>query len=248
MEVEGAFLVCTLSGLSAETIDVAVHKLRGLPFAIAECKRVGIEEGNKKGPQTIEKAKQGAYVARSVSSLQKIRLANGQMGGVMQKDDGSFVHKPYRQFLEEVVASHDAELLRQFIITAGVVSNHGNWFTSANHNKELKVLASSYDWLLFLTDEGLSEFVDDLIVRPQTNRNAVREAFLRSYTGQSGKNQFTKVKMNLEADAVLQGYFSDNATHIHDWFNVITPHNRDLASLREELHILAGKKWDEIHR
>jgi hypothetical protein len=52
--------------------------------------------------------------------------------------------------MEEVIYSNDKELLRRFILTVGVVSNHGNWFTSENPNKELKVLAQSYDWLLFL--------------------------------------------------------------------------------------------------
>jgi len=39
----------------------------------------------------------------------------------------------------------------------------GNWFTAEDHNKELKVLAAAYDWLLFLTDEGLMKFVEDTI-------------------------------------------------------------------------------------
>ena len=50
-----------------------------------ECKRVGIEEGMTKGPQTIEKAKQGAYVARMASSLQKIRSESGEMQGIFIK-------------------------------------------------------------------------------------------------------------------------------------------------------------------
>lgn len=54
-------------------LALTIARLHKHPFAIFECKRVGVEEGMKKGPQTIEKAKQGAYVARSVSSLQKIR-------------------------------------------------------------------------------------------------------------------------------------------------------------------------------
>ncbi len=37
----------------------------------------------KKGPQTIEKAKQGAYVAKSVSNLQRVRLNDGSQGGVL---------------------------------------------------------------------------------------------------------------------------------------------------------------------
>ena len=128
-----------------------------------ECKRVGVEEGNKKGPQTIEKAKQGAYVARTVSSLQKIRIHSGEMHGVIPKKDGTLYSKPYVQLIDEVVHSQDPELLRHFILTVGVVSNHGNWFTSDNPNKELRVLAQSYDWLLFLTDDGLAEFIADIL-------------------------------------------------------------------------------------
>jgi len=60
----------------------SVATLQRRPFAIFECKRVGVEEGMRKGPQTIEKAKQGAYVARTVSALQKLRLTDGSMGGV----------------------------------------------------------------------------------------------------------------------------------------------------------------------
>ena len=48
----------------------------------------------RKGPQSIEKAKQGAYVARTVSSLQKIRMRNGVLGGVINRADGSLYHKP----------------------------------------------------------------------------------------------------------------------------------------------------------
>ncbi len=51
----------------------SINKLLTKPFAMFECKRVGKEEGASKGPQTIEKAKQGAYVANTVSSLQKFR-------------------------------------------------------------------------------------------------------------------------------------------------------------------------------
>ena len=36
----------------------SVHRLLSHPFAMFECKRVGVEEGAGKGPQTIEKAKQ----------------------------------------------------------------------------------------------------------------------------------------------------------------------------------------------
>jgi hypothetical protein len=48
--------------------------------------------------------------------------------------------KPYVDLIKEIVASNDPALLADFVLTVGVVSNHGNWFTSNNHNKELKVL------------------------------------------------------------------------------------------------------------
>ena len=53
------FLNAYLDELSGDKGRLTVVSLRRHPFAIFECKRVGIEEGNKKGPQTIEKAKQG---------------------------------------------------------------------------------------------------------------------------------------------------------------------------------------------
>ena len=89
----------------------SVVSLRRRPFAIFECKRVGVEEGMRKGPQTIEKAKQGAYVARTVSALQKIRLTDGSMGGLIQKRDGSFHHGDYYKLMAEIIASGDPELL-----------------------------------------------------------------------------------------------------------------------------------------
>ena len=69
--------------------------------------------------------------------------------------------------MAEVIASDNPELLSHFVLTIGVVSNHGNWFTSENHNKELKVLAQSYDWLLFLTDAGIAQFIDEVLLHPK---------------------------------------------------------------------------------
>jgi len=136
------------------------------PYAMFECKRVGIEEGTTKGPQTIEKAKQGAYVARTASSLQKIRTDKGEKYGLIYRSDNQPYIKPYVELMEEIVYSTDFELLKKFILTIGIVSNHGNWFTSENQNKELKVLAQSYDWLIFLSDNGLAQFIDELIFNP----------------------------------------------------------------------------------
>jgi len=102
--------------------------------------------------------------------------------------------------LAEIINSNDAELLRDFILTVGVVSNHGNWFTSENHNKELRVLAQSYDWLLFLTDPGLAEFITDLLLEPAPLLEPARNAFIASYKKGKKKNKFTKVQIDHRAD------------------------------------------------
>ena len=146
-----------------------------------------------------------------------------------------------------MIASDDPELLSHFVLTIGVVSNHGNWFTSENHNKELKVLAQSYDWLLFLTDAGIAQFIDEVLLHPKRELAAARDAFLASYTGKSGVNQFTKVKIALAADAALQSYFSTGRKVIEGWFNIIAPAEKRLAVLHEELDTLKRKNWEEIH-
>ncbi len=220
--------------------------LRGEPFAIFECKRVGVEEGTKKGPQTIEKAKQGAYVAKAISSLQKVRLNDGRVGGLIQKRDGTFRCEEYYSLMAEIITSDDVELFSRLILAVGVVSNHGNWFTSAHHNKELKILAQSYDWLLFLTDTGIAQFVDDLLLNPQEAVAAARDAFVASYRGGKRHNRFTKVQLSLGADAALQSYFADHADAIANWFNVIAPRGKGLAVLKDELTVLKNKKLPEI--
>ena len=246
-EFDGHFLNAYLDTLGKNTGTYSIVSLRRRPFAIFECKRVGVEEGMKKGPQTIEKAKQGAYVARTVSALQKIRLADGSMGGLIQKRDGSFHHGNYYTLMAEIIASDDPELLSRFILTVGVVSNHGNWFTSENHNKELKVLAQAYDWLLFLTDAGVAQFIDELLFHPTKELSAARDAFLASYTGEKGVNQFTKKQLSLPADAALQSYFHSRKKMVAGWFNIIAPAGKGLDVLKEELNMLKNKNWREIH-
>jgi hypothetical protein len=248
-EFDGHFLNAYLDSFGKDSGTYSIVSLRQRPFAIFECKRVGVEEGMKKGPQTIEKAKQGAYVARTVSALQKIRLADGSMGGLIQKRDGSFWHGNYYKLMAEVIASDDPELLSQFILTVGVVSNHGNWFDhkSQDHNKELKVLAQAYDWLLFLTDAGVAQFIDELLFHPTKELSAARKAFIASYIGQKGVNQFTKKQLSLEADAALQSYFNSRKKVIAGWFNIIAPSGKGLDVLKEELDTLKNKSWQEIH-
>lgn len=246
-DLGGVFLNAYLEELGRDTGRYSVMSLQRRPFAIFECKRVGVEEGMKKGPQTIEKAKQGAYVARMVSALQKVRLTNGTMGGLIQARDGQFRHGDYYELMAEIIASDLPDLLSRFILTVGIVSNHGNWFTSENHNKELRVLAQSYDWLLFLTDAGIAQFIDELLLNPTRGLEAARSAFVSSYTGERGVNQFTKVKIALAADTALQSYFTSRVQEIGGWFNIIAPVGKDLAVLKEELETLKAKNWREIH-
>ena len=225
----------------------SVYRLLSHPFAMFECKRVGVEEGARKGPQTIVKAKQGSYAARTVSALQRIRKADGSLAGFLQRTDTDYIVSDYYSLLSRIINSSDKTLLRNFILTVGVVSNHGNWFTSDNPNKELKVLAQSYDWLLFLTDKGISEFITDLLIDPAPKYDAVKSAFRRSYSADKRGNVFTKVKMDYKSDIVLRSYFSSNLKRIEGWFNVISPKGMSLSEMKRDLSVLAGKDWEGVY-
>lgn len=243
-------LVAVVKRITDEKIEVVVTEQIEKPFAMVECKRVGIEEGNKKGPQTIEKAKQGAYVARTVSSLQKVRNIEGTVYGVLPLGSGKFRFEEYDKLLDEIVSTNDKEVYKDFILTVGVVSNHGNWFTSDNPNKELAVLRDAYDWLLFLTDSGIAMFINELLLHPRGDYYKVQQAFLASYasTGQTirkkGKNQFTKTQINREADLLLQEYFKSNRRKIEKWMNVLTPKQKSLGDLKAQLNRLNAKNWN----
>ena len=245
-KAKNSYLVASIKEENDKNFVVSITEQSTSPYAIFECKRVGVEEGMKKGPQTIEKAKQGAYVAKSISSLQKVRAESGDLYGVIYQNDNVIRSSPYRELLKEIIRSDDANLLRKFILTVGVVSNHGNWFTAEDHNKELKVLAQSYDWLFFLTDKGLTEFIEDVIFNPLPKYQEIRAAFLASYALDKKKNLFTKVQMDFQAHQQLINYFKINASKIEKWFNVISPINGDLLQLRKEIKTLQDKKWEEI--
>lgn len=245
-ESKDSFLLTSFKTIGQEKHELFVFEQMQKPYAIFECKRVGVEEGTKKGPQTIEKAKQGAYVARTASSLQKIRTDTGEKYGIIYRSDNEPYIKPYVELMQEVIYSDDTELLKKFILTVGVVSNHGNWFTAENHNKELKVLAQSYDWLMFLTDNGLAQFIEELLLSPTNEYIKVQEAFKSSYTANKKRNVFTKVRMDFEADSVLLKYFSDNLNQIEGWFNIISPDGRSIIELKNELIELRSKNWKKI--
>ncbi len=239
--------VATVTSKTSDELQIIVSDQYFKPYAMFECKRVGIEEGVAKGPQTIEKAKQGAYVARMVSSLHKIRMASGELRGLIYKSNQTIYSKPYTELIAEIITSNNPEFLRDFILTVGVVSNHGNWFTSDDHNKELKVLAQSYDWLTFLTDEGLAEFITELLLKPVPLLRPARTAFLASYAADKKRNRFTKVQMDSQADQVLEAYFKNNLSRIEKWFNIIAPRNRSMRTLKAQISQLRRKDWRAIH-
>ncbi len=245
-ERQGAFVTAHLAAMDANGCSIALTELFDEPFAIFECKRVGVEEGMRKGPQTIEKAKQGAYVARSVSALQKFRLANGRVQGILDRGNGKLHTGDYNTLLRQVIDGNEADLLRHFILTVGVVSNHGNWFTAEDHNKELRVLAHSYDWLLFLTDAGLCQFIEKLLLKPAPELQAARDTFLASYCADSTGNRFTKVKIAAAADLALKRYFELHEPEAESWFSVISPRGGTLRQLRDDLLKLVGKNWKGI--
>lgn len=241
-ETDSAPIVANLDALTAEYCDITVCSLAVSPLAIVECKRVGVREGMKKGPQTIEKAKQGAYVARTVSALQRIRLRNGSVEGIIEDDMGKLHKGPYVQMIREIISSQYEDRYPGFVMTIGVVSNHGNWFTSNNHNKELTVLAQSYDWLLFLTDEGLTEFIVEVILDPSPALEPASRAFKASYKrDRDGPNRFTKVLMDIDADRAVQTCFRQKGERLTQWITVITPARESLARLREDLTCLSKK-------
>ena len=244
-ENESFVIIANIKQFIENEIIISTNIQLAKPFAMVECKRVGVEEGNKKGPQTIEKAKQGAYVAQTTSSLQKIRNDKGVKFGIIYKE-GKAIIKPYSDLLDEIINTNDLKLLENFTLSIGVVSNHGNWFTSEDQNKELKVLAQSYDWLLFLTDEGLAQFITDLLLEPSDENKPIQEAFLNSYKEGKKANTFTKTKINLFAHQALCNYFSEHLNEIEKWFNIISPKRNSLQVLKDTLSNLARKKWEEL--
>jgi len=245
-ESSHSYLLSSFKQVGTQKYTLFVFEQMQKSYAIFECKRVGVEEGSKKGPQTIEKAKQGAYVARTASSLQKIRTDSGEKFGLIYQENNEPYIKPYMELMEEIIYSEDIKLLKKFILTVGIVSNHGNWFTAENQNKELKVLAESYDWLIFLTDKGLSQFINDLLLNPHKKYIKIQQAFKSSYTANKKRNIFTKVRMDFISNELLLNYFSENLDHIEQWFNVIAPAGKSIAELKNELQALRSKDWENI--
>lgn len=244
---EKSIVIAAPDKITSQSTAMHTYILDKHAYAMIECKRVG-KEGDAKGPQTIEKAKQGAYVAKTTSSLQKVRNDQGGLDGIFYVNGKAYVG-PYNQLLNDIIFKGSPQQLRNFTLSIGVVSNHGNWFTAGNQNKEMKVLAQSYDWLLFLTDEGLAEFIIDLLRSPQSKYESVRNAFIASYPPSGSPkvdNAFTKKKMDKAAHFALDDYFAANHDKIEKWFNVISPNGGTLQDLKQVILTLKNKNWRTI--
>jgi len=232
-----------ISRIDKDAAHIDILRLALSPLAVLECKRVGVEEGQKRGPQTIEKAKQGAYVARTVSSLQRFRRRDGSIAGLIENAHGRIEIGDYYEMLRAICATQTDALAQRVVLSVGIVSNHGNWFDK-NHDpyKEMRVLSQSYDWLLFLSDAGLSKFISDACSDTALNKT-VQKVFRASYskaeTGKKSKNAMTKVTIDLAADAELTAYFRAEQYMIKSWFSVISPDGSTLDELENELMVLS---------
>ena len=52
--------------------------------------------------------------------------------------------------------------------------------------------------------------------------------------------------MNLAAHMALCHYFHSHINEIENWFNIISPQNASIMTLKNELYILRDKNWEEI--
>lgn len=229
--------------IEKDAAHIDILRLALSPLAVLECKRVGVEEGQKRGPQTIEKAKQGAYVARTVSSLQRFRRRDGSTAGLIEGPDGNIRIGDYYEMLKGICATQADAVSQRIVLSVGIVSNHGNWFDkNRDPYKEMRVLSQSYDWLLFLSEPGLSKFISDACSDSALNKT-VRKVFQTSYSktaaGKKNKNAMTKVTIDLAADAELTAYFRAEQRKIKNWFSVVSPDHSTLDELEKELVVLS---------
>jgi hypothetical protein len=101
----------------------------------------------------------------------------------------------------------------------------------------MKVLAQSYDWLLFLTDAALAEFIETVLQGKDPRFKATRAAFAASHAGSDTPTTFTKVTIDINADLELTKYFASTKPW-ERWFNVITPAQK-IKNLKRDLHRLS---------
>jgi len=161
--------------------------------------------------------------------------------GIIYDDYNKPTIGPYDHMVSRIVKSSDPKTLSKFIMSVGIMSNHGNWITSSKPNKELRVLQQSYDWLLFLTDRGLTCFVEEAIMSGQYP--ATQSAFYSSHTKESRQNPFTKSNMDYDAHIELVCYFTQNMLRAEGWLDAMSLHKRPLGDLKRQVWELRGNAW-----
>lgn len=204
------------------------------PVMFIECKRVGLEEGTTTGPQTIEKAKQAAYVALKSSKLQKI-VHEGQFLGVLADND-SLEYDTYEQLWNRLLEEENPEKLKGVTRSVLFVSDHGNWFPGGEEGKDIKILKGGFDWVIWVKDDGLIQLIQDLLIDDES----VKNAFTKSYDpDRSGQSLLTKGRIEKEArDSIFSYVDNHRDTIIEEWFEVLESENKTFNDLIEETNKL----------
>ena len=77
---------------------------------------VGLDARHGKGPQAIEKAKQGSYVARTASCLQRVQDVHGNNMGVIYDANNEYTVGPYDRAVHDIIHS-EREMPPAFVMT-----------------------------------------------------------------------------------------------------------------------------------
>jgi len=196
------------------------------PIGFIECKRVGLEEGTTSGPQTIEKAKQATLVAFRTSRLQKIITSDGKKGLLI--DDDHVEVGNFEELWEDTLSEGDPEELRGVVRSVLFFSNHGNWYPQDNEGKGVKMIKSSFDWAVWVEDEGLIELIEFVL-----NDTDMRNAF--NLHVESSETILTKSKFESDARESMLEFVSSNWDRIsEDWFTVLEPEGKSIEDLMDE--------------
>ena len=248
---EDKYLLCSIKNITPEQIELHVYEQSRKPYAMFECKRVVVEEGMIKG-LVLEMA----YDALVVSNIQKIINEKGEQQGIAFKKDGTYTIKPIEDLKADVIELEDKELLKRYVMTIAVIS-YSRYpmknteideedFNHQDIQKEIKMLAKSYDWLLSVTDQGLLEFVEKFILVPQNGDYFLRNLLLSENEKAHIEKRPLQDWMSTEIDKRLTDFFSENPQKIESWFYVMAPAKK-LSELKRDLGKLQNKNWESIH-
>lgn len=219
--------IISLSSTTGSVCNASISRLANSAFAKVECKRVGIELTADSAPQTIEKAKQGAYAADHASSYQSILSRTGEKFGVVLGEEIEI--GPYQDLRRQIINGELPSMLEGFCSTVFFFSEPSNWQTSDGiWKKDLEVLSSSFDWVIYLTDEAFIHFCQRFhIADTDDEDDCVREWI-------HNNAKLSEIPWN--AYNQLMEYARENPPS--EWFTVHTPDECDIAVLLEELHTL----------